>query len=123
MRRHFGILTCAIAISAAPARGHADSTDEALRRFFPDRDLSKAVLKIADPANGYYAVGDSLEVTKDGRVRTTNAVVIQVIAGTGPNQSPRYTSQMSRRMVLKFAKPVQMPSDVAGNKIVDVDGE
>ena len=117
MRRLLGILACAVVFGAMPARGYADSTDEALKRFFPDRDLSKAVLKIADPATGYYAVGDSLEITKDGDVLTTDARIVQVVSGTGPNQSPRFSEHRAPKMRLQFVKPVRQPSDVTGNKI------
>ena len=120
MRQLIGILTCAIAVGAVPARVHAESTDEVLKGFFPDRDLSEAVLKIADPATGYYVVGDSLEITKDGDVRTTDARIVQVISGTGPNQGVRFSEYRAPKMRLQFVKPVRQPSDVAGNKILAI---
>lgn len=121
MRRLIGTLTSAILFGVAPASGYADSTDEVLKRFFPDRDLSKAVFKIVDHANGYYAIGDSLEITKDGCVRTTNAVLVWKVGG--PNQPARYSSHEASQVLIQFAKPLRQPSDLAGNKIGTVTTE
>ena len=118
MRRLIGILTCAVVFGAMPAHSYADSTDETLKRFFPDRDVSKAVLKFVDTTNGYYAVGDSLEVTENGGVRTTNAHIVQVVSR--PNEPLRFSEYRGDRALLLFAKPVRQPSDMAGNRIESV---
>lgn len=116
MRRVIGIVGCVVVLGLTQARADGDTKDEVLKRYFPERDLSKALLKIVDETNGFYGVGDSLEVTKDGSVRTTNAAIVQRV--TGPNEAAaKFTSYEAPRAVLTFVKPVRMPSDIAGNKL------
>jgi hypothetical protein len=117
MGRLIKVAGCVALLYASSAR--ADSNDEILKRVIPDRDLSKAVLKIVDPASGCYAIGNSLDITKDGDVRTTDAVIVELVGH--PNTPNRYSYSQCSRMKLKFAKPVRMPSDLAGNKIVGIE--
>jgi hypothetical protein len=111
----FALLTLVV-ILVSNARADSGSTDETLKKLFPDRDLSKAAIKIFDRASGTYIVGDKVEIAKDGSIHLTNAAIVQVIRN-GPNEPPGRCSLAGERMVLQFKTPIKMLSDMGGNKL------
>jgi hypothetical protein len=119
MVRRLGLsLGLAIAMCGSTAQA-GESTDEVLKRLFPDRDLSKKVIKIVNIADRYYAVADSIEIMANGNVQFTNGAVIRNIGQAG--EPPRYFLVEGARMVVKFRKPVKRLGDLAGNAFVGVE--
>lgn len=112
-------LSCCLAALWIVAPAHADDhLDAMLKMHFPDRDLTKCALKIVDHQRGFYVVGDTLEILKNGQVRITNAAGIKKL--TGPNQPGRYSSYAGPRMTLSFEKPIKQIADLKGNKVAEI---
>jgi hypothetical protein len=93
-----------------------------LKKYFPDRDLSRAAIKIVDRENGYYIAGNTFAVAKDGSVRMTNAAVVQV-SGSGAEGPTDYCCLAAAHVVLQFKKPVKALSDLTGNKLISATKE
>jgi hypothetical protein len=111
-----------LVVLAPNAHADSESSDETLKKVFPDRDLSKAAVKILDKASGHYIVGETIEIAKDGSVRMTNAAVVLVIRN-GPNQPPSRVSLAGERLVMQFKTPIKMLSDVGGNQLTSASNE
>ena len=120
MLRRFGLsLGLAITLCGSTTRAADDATDEMLKRFFPDRDLSSAELKIANRADGFYAVADTVEFLGDGRVLCTNGILVQVV---GPaNSLASYSNARAGRILLKFKRPVRQVADLTDNGLVSAE--
>jgi hypothetical protein len=119
--RTFALLTLFVLL-LSNARADSGSTDETLKRFFPDRNLSRAAIKIVDRENAYYIAGDTFEIAKDGSVRMTNAAVVQVIRND-VNGPPDYISLAAANIMLQFKKPVKALRDLRGNKLISASNE
>jgi hypothetical protein len=120
MVRRLGLsLGLAISLCGGTVRADGDSTEEVLKRLFPDRDLSQAAVKVVNQADRCYIVADAFEILANGNVRVTNGVVMREISDPNlPNQPTRYSSIEGARMVLKFKKPVKQLADLKGNALV-----
>jgi hypothetical protein len=120
MLRWFSLLLgLAIALCGSTAPAADNPTDEVLKRFFPDRDLSSAELKIANRADGFYAVADTVEFLADGRVLCMSGILVKV---DGPANSPTsYSTARCGRMVLKFKRPVRQVADLTDNGLVSAE--
>ena len=112
-------LGLAIVVCGGPAWADGDSTDEVLKRFFPDRDFSKSPIKMVKPG-AYYAAADTFTILADGRLQTTNGAVV-LVERSQPDAAASYSRAQGGRMVLKFQKPVRQLADVRGNVLVSVE--
>ena len=92
-----------------------EDVDATLQKFFPDRDLTKAAVKIVDHANGFYIVADTVDILKDGRIRTTNTVVLQRLGK--PNEATGFVSYEGPRMILMFDKSIETIADLKRNTL------
>src|SRR5262245_56363224 len=75
----FGLMALVLSVPIGVA-AEKDPTLETLKRFFPDRDLDGCAIKVASPGNGYYLVGESFLVLKDGRVETSKGSLVKMIS-------------------------------------------
>ena len=112
-------LGLAIILCAGTARADGDSSVEVLKRVFPDRDFTRAPIKMVNPGV-WYAAADTLQILTDGRLQVTNAAVVLVERAL-PNEAPSYSRAQGGRMVLKFQRPVKQLADVRGNALVSVE--
>jgi hypothetical protein len=120
MLRRLGLsLGLALVLCAAPVRADGDSADDVLKRFFPDRDFTRAPIKMVN-TGAWYAASDTFQVLADGRVQITNAAVVLVDRGR-PHEAQSYSRAQGGQMVLKFQKPVKQLTDVRGNALVSVE--
>jgi hypothetical protein len=117
MLRRLGLaLGLAVFMCGGTARADGESTDEVLKRVFPDRDLSNAAIKIVNHQHRYYIVADTAEILANGTVRVTNGVVTRHVSE--PNEPLRGSSVEGTQLILKFEKPVKQLADLKNNALV-----
>jgi len=113
--RWTALFSCLVALALVASVQADQSIDTTLRTYFPERDLTRSAIKIADRSNGTYIVCDSFEILKTGEIRATNSMVLQKL-NSQPNQSRRFTSYEAPLMILSFEKSIKSSADFEGNR-------
>jgi hypothetical protein len=112
-------LALALVLCGGTARADGDFGADVLKRLFPDRDFTRAPIKMVNPGE-WYAAAHTIQILADGHVQIANAAVVLMERGQ-LHGAFTYSRAEGGRMVLKFQKPVKHLADVRGNALVSVE--